>query len=87
MKWGGIENGALLALIEREGLEVFITGDKSMPNQQQLDGRPFTVLMMSAINWPVMKLHVEKIAAADAIAEPGTVALIDCGAFVPGWKS
>jgi hypothetical protein len=64
MKWGGIKNGALLALIEREGFEVFITGDKNMPSQQQLKGR---VLTMSAINWPVVKQHVEQIAAAVCI--------------------
>jgi hypothetical protein len=87
MNWGGIKNGALLALIEGEGFEVFITGDKNMPSQQQLEGRPFAVLIMSAINWPVVKPHVEKLADAVAIAEPGTVVLIDCGVFVPRWKS
>ena len=87
MQWGGIKNGALLALIEREGFEVFITGDKNMPNQQQLGGRSFAILIMSAINWPVVRPHVEKIAAAVAIAERGTVTLIDCGVFVPRSKS
>jgi predicted nuclease of predicted toxin-antitoxin system len=87
MEWGGIKNGPLLTLIECEGFEVFITGDKNMPNQRQLKGRPFAVLIMSAINWPVVKPHVEKIATAVAIAEPGTVTLIDCGVFVPRSKS
>lgn len=82
MGWGGVKNGALLALIEREGFEVFITGDKNMQSQQQLGGRSFAVLIMSAINWPVVRPHVEKIAAAVAITEPGTVTLIDCGLFV-----
>ena len=87
MEWGGIKNGALLALIEREGFDVFITGDKNMPNQQQLTGRPFAVLTMSAINWPVVRPHVEKIAAAVAAAQVGTVTLIDCGVFVPRSRS
>jgi hypothetical protein len=39
MQWGGIKNGALLALIEREAFDIFLTGDKNMQNQQQLDGR------------------------------------------------
>jgi len=83
MEWGGVKNGALLTFIEREGFEVFITGDKNMPNQQQLEGRSFAVLIMSAINWPVVRPHVGKIAAAIAIAERGIVTLIDCGVFVP----
>ncbi len=52
-QWGGIKNGVLFRLIEREGFDVFLTGDKNMENQQQLEGRPFAVLVMSAINWPV----------------------------------
>jgi uncharacterized protein (DUF433 family) len=31
---------------------------------QQLGGRSFAVLILSAINWPVVRPHVEKIAAA-----------------------
>ena len=47
MQWGGMKNGALLQLIEREGFSVFLTGDKNMENQQRLEGRPFAVLIMS----------------------------------------
>ena len=86
MQWGGIKNGALLTLIEREGFNVFLTGDKNMENQQRLEGRPFAVLIMSAINWPVVRPHIHKIAAALDTAQPGTVKTIDCGVFVPRTK-
>ncbi len=82
MQWGGIKNGALLKLIEREAFKVFLTGDKNMENQQQLQGRPFAVLVMSAINWPVVRPHVHIIAAAIDEAQPGTVRTVDCGVFV-----
>ena len=82
MQWGGIKNGALLTLIERESFNVFLTGDKNMPNQQQLEGRPFAVLIMSAINWPVVRPHIHKISAALDEAQAGTVRTIDCGVFV-----
>jgi hypothetical protein len=85
--WGGIQNGALLARIEREGFDVFLTGDKNMPYQQPLAGRPFAVLILSAINWPVIRPHVGKIAAAIAAAESGTVTMIECGVFLPRSKS
>lgn len=42
MEWGGIKNGALLTLIDREGFQVFLTGDKNMEHQQRLEGRPFS---------------------------------------------
>jgi len=81
MQWGGIKNGALLVLIERERFDVFLTGDKNMPNQLQLEGRPFAVLIMSAINWPVVRPHIDKISVTLDEAQPGTVKTIDCGVF------
>ena len=77
----------LLTLIEREGFDVFLTGDKNMHSQQRLEGRPFAVLIMSAINWPVIRPYIHKIAAAIAEARPGTVKMIDCGVFMPRSKS
>jgi predicted nuclease of predicted toxin-antitoxin system len=82
MQWGGVKNGELLQLIEREGFEVFLTGDKKMESQQRLEGRPFAVLIMSAINWPVVRPHIREIAAALHAARPGTVKKIDCGEFI-----
>ena len=43
MQWGGIKNGALLKLIERERFAILLTGDKNMDKQHRLDGRPFAV--------------------------------------------
>jgi predicted nuclease of predicted toxin-antitoxin system len=82
MQWGGVKNGALLTLIERERFDVFLTGDKNMEQQQRLEGRPFAVLIMSAINWPVVWPHIQKISAALDEAQPGTVKTIDCGVFI-----
>jgi hypothetical protein len=84
MEWGGIKNGELLKLIEQERFDVFLTGDKNMEKQQRLEGRPFAVLIMSAINWPVVRPHIQKISFALDEAEPGTVKTIDCGVFVAG---
>jgi predicted nuclease of predicted toxin-antitoxin system len=83
MQWGGIKNGALLTLIERERFNVFLTGDKNLQDQQRLEDRPFAVLIVSAINWPVVRPHIHKISVALDNARPGTVNTIDCGVFVP----
>jgi predicted nuclease of predicted toxin-antitoxin system len=82
MQWGGIKNGALLQLIEQHRFDVFLTGDKNMPNQQQLVGRPFAVLIMSAINWPLVKPHLAKIVTAIDAATPGSVHTIESGHMV-----
>jgi predicted nuclease of predicted toxin-antitoxin system len=83
LKWGGIKNGALLALIEQEEFDVFLTGKKNMEKQQRLAGRPFAVLIMSAINWPVVRPHIDRIASAIDKAQCGTVESVDCGVFIP----
>lgn len=81
MEWGGVKNGQLLTLIEQEGFNILLTGDKNMDDQQRLQGRPFAVLIMSAINWPVIRPHIDAISAAVDEAQPGTVKTIDCGTF------
>jgi predicted nuclease of predicted toxin-antitoxin system len=86
MQWGGIKNGALLALIESERFDIFLTGDKNMEKQQRLAGRSFAVLILSAINWPVIRPHILAISSALDEAQPGTVRTIDCGVFVAGLK-
>lgn len=82
MEWGGVKNGELLRRIEREGFEAFLTGDKNMASQQRLEGRPFAVLIMSAVNRPVVRPHIHEIAAALDAARPGTVKTIECGEFI-----
>jgi hypothetical protein len=44
------------------------------------------VLILSAINWPVVKPHIEKISLALDEAQPGTVKTIDCGVFAARLK-
>jgi predicted nuclease of predicted toxin-antitoxin system len=83
MQWGGIKNGELLTLVERERFDVFLTGDKNMDKQQRLVGRPFAVLILSAINWPVIRPHISTISDALAEARLGTVKTVNCGVFVP----
>ena len=85
-QWGSIKNGALLKLIEQECFQVFLTGDKNMENQQRLAHRSFAVLVMSAINWPVVRPHIHTISAALDQAQPGTVKTVNCGVFIPRWK-
>ncbi len=82
MQWGGVKNGVLLGLIEGAGFDVFMTGDKNMESQQRLEGRSFAVLILSAINWPVIKPHVDRISSAIDEAVPGTVSRVDCGVFI-----
>ena len=79
MGWTSIKNGKLLALIEEERFAVFVTSDKNMSSQQPLAGRPFAVLVFSAISWPLIKRHLPAITIALDQARPGTVLPVTAG--------
>jgi hypothetical protein len=82
MGWGGLKNGELLKAAEDAGFEVLITGDQSMPDQQNISGRRLAMVTLAAIAWPIIKNHIEKIAAAVEVAKTGEVTRLDVGRFV-----
>jgi hypothetical protein len=79
--WAGLKNGDLLSAAENYGIEVFLTGDQEIKYQQNLVGRRVAIVVLSATNWPIIKHHLERIAAAIANAAPGSFQEIDCGRF------
>ena len=70
--WDRLSNGDLLAEAERNGFELLLTADKNMRYQQNLKGRMIAILVLSTPQWPVVRLHLEKIAAAVDAATPGS---------------
>jgi hypothetical protein len=75
--WDRLSNGDLLTAAEDAGFDVLITADKSIRYQQNLDGRRIALVVLSTPQWPVVKLHVEKIAAAVNAAIPGSYVEVD----------
>jgi hypothetical protein len=51
---------------------VLVTADKNIRHQQNLEGRRIALVVLSTPQWPVEKLHLEKIAAAVHAATPGS---------------
>jgi hypothetical protein len=72
--WDTLSNGDLLSEAERSGFDVFLTADKNIQYQQNLSGRKIAVVVLSTPQWPVVRLHTEKIAAAVNAAAPGSYA-------------
>jgi len=70
--WDTFSNGDLLAAAEAAGFDVFVTADKNMRYQQNLAGRRIALVVLGTPQWPVVKLHLEKIAAAVTAATPGS---------------
>ncbi len=70
--WDRLSNGDLLDEAERAGFDVLLTADKNMRYQQNLTGRKIAIVVLSTPQWPVVRLHIERIAAALNAAAPGT---------------
>ena len=62
--WAQLRNGALLQVAEKEGYEVLLTTDQSMPYQHNMMGRRIAVVVIGENKWPILQHHVELIAEA-----------------------
>ena len=81
--WNSITNGKLLALIESNEYQVFITADKNMSYQQVLIGRSFATIVLSTNHWPTISEGVQAVVGAVQHAVAGQVTAVDCGCFLP----
>jgi hypothetical protein len=67
-----LTNGDLLIEAERAGFDVLPTADKNMRYQQNLAGRRIALVVLSTPQWPLVKLHLDRIAAAVDACTPGS---------------
>jgi hypothetical protein len=79
--WSGLKNGELLRTAESDGFEVFLTGDQTMSYEQNLTAREIAVVVLSAIEWPIIRQSLLTIQAAMDRATPGSHQVIECGVF------
>jgi hypothetical protein len=81
MGWAGLKNGELLQAADANGFDVFLTGDQTLSDEQNLSGRRLAVIGLSAIQLPVIRENLSKIIAAIDDATPGSLQTVECGAF------
>lgn len=70
--WDTLRNGDLLDVAEAKGFDVLLTTDKNMRYQQNLIGRKIAIVVLGNPLWPLVRLHLPKIAAAVDSATPGS---------------
>ena len=75
--WDTLSNGDLLAEAEGAGFDVLLTADKNMRYQQNLRGRRIALVVLSTPQWPLVRLRMERIAAAVNAATPGSYIEVD----------
>ncbi len=79
--WAGLKNGKLLNAAEDDGFDVLLTGDQTLYKEQNLTGRRLALVVMSSVEWQIVKHHLQAIIAAIDLATPGSFQLVDCGTF------
>jgi hypothetical protein len=70
MGWEEVENGDLLAAAEKI-FEAFITTDKNIRYQQNLNGRQLAILVLPTTSWPEIQKHLPAISDAVNGLGPG----------------
>ena len=69
--WSTLKNGALLAVAESSGFEVFVTTDANLRYQQNLASRNIAIVVLSTTSWPRIKLVSQSVLEALIVAVPG----------------
>ena len=75
--WHELENGELIQKAEEAGYDVLLSTDKNIQYQQNLTGRKIALVILGNQQWPLVKLHLDKIAAAVNSATPGSFTVVD----------
>jgi len=68
--WGGIKNGELIRLAEKE-FDLFVTSDQNLRYQQNLTGRKISILELSTNKLRRIVAAAELIQAVMASLQPG----------------
>ena len=79
--WAALKNGDLLRIAEENGIEVFLTGDKTLFHEQNLKGLNLGIVALSSVEWEILKNYLAAIVAAIENAVPGSFQEVECGGF------
>jgi hypothetical protein len=64
MGWDRFTNGDLIVAAEAGGFDVLITCDQRIRYQQNLSGRRIALVVLTAVQWPVVRVRLLDIQAA-----------------------
>jgi hypothetical protein len=70
--WDTFSNGDLLAAAEAAGFDVLSPPIKTCATSRTWPADRIALVVLGTPQWPVVKLHLEKIAAAVTAATPGS---------------
>jgi hypothetical protein len=79
--WAGLKNGELLRTAEENGIEVFLTGDRTLVYEQDIKRYNLGIVALTSVEWNILKNHLPLIIGAIDTAVPGSFQEVDCGTF------
>jgi hypothetical protein len=76
MGWDRFTNGDLIAAAEAGGFDVLITCDQRIRYQQNLSGRRIALVVLTAVQWPVVRGRLLDIQAAVDASSVGSYLVV-----------
>jgi hypothetical protein len=70
--WHELENGELIDRADDAGYELLLSTDKNIRYQQNLAGRKIALVVLGNSQWPMVRLHLDRIIAAVNACTPGS---------------
>lgn len=70
--WHEMENGELIQQAEEAGYEVLLSTDKNIRYQQNLARRKIALVVLGNQQWPIVRLHLDRVASAVNACTPGS---------------
>jgi hypothetical protein len=75
--WDKLRNGELLAAAEQARFDLFLTTDKNIRYQQNLDDRTIAIVVLGQQQWPHVRPHIQRVVDAINAATPGSFVEVD----------
>lgn len=75
--WDKLKNGELLIAAENAGFDVFLTPDKNIRHQQNLNALKIAIVVLGTAQWPTLRRYVDRVVSAVNAAKPGTYCEVD----------
>jgi hypothetical protein len=75
--WHELENGELIERAEQAGYDVLLSTDKNIRYQQNLSERKIALVVLGNPQWPLVRLYLDRIAAAVNACTPGSYTEVD----------
>ena len=81
MGWSRIQNGLLLDAAEASGFHVLLSGDQTIPYEQNMTSRKIALVCISDNHLGIVREYAPAIATAIEQVQSGEVRRVYCGTF------